>query len=263
MVHVPQEPEAFTELIAKRFHQELRTADVQVSGSLELLIDGHRVDLDDLQRAVRGEEADANELIQRFIDAFVSTQRLIETPLPFEVVQPKILPQIRPLERLRGMRPGFMASQPFINDTVILYMIDMKDAATPLSTEQLIKWGVDVDEIDRIARNNLASYQPELELQLFRSDDASAALFNTGDGYDASRLLLDQLYPKLAPELGGNFLVAIPTRDVFIAFPMEPKPFVDRLKTRIRDDFKSLPYPITSDLFLVTLDGVAEWREAA
>jgi uncharacterized protein YtpQ (UPF0354 family) len=142
-------------------------------------------------------------------------------------------------------------------------MIDLNDAATPISTEQLIKWGVDVDEIDRIARNNLASYRPELELQLFRSDDASAALFNTGDGYDAARLLLDQLYPKLAPELGGNFLVAIPTRDVFIAFPTEPKPFIDRLRSRISDDFKSLPYPITSNLFLVTLDGVAEWRDAA
>lgn len=262
MTHIPKEPQAFTELIAKRFRKEVGT-EVRVSAPLELLVDGQRVDLDDLQRVVRSEDTDPGELIQRFIDTFINSRRLMDTPLPFEVVQPKIMPQIRSLDRLRGTRPGFIAAQPFINDTAIIYMVDLNNAATPLSTEQLIRWGVDVDEIDRIARRNLAAYQPELELQLFRNDDASAALFNIGDGYDASRLLLEQLFPKLAPELGGNFLVAIPTRDVFIAFPTGPAVFIDRLRQRINDDFKSLPYPITSDLFLVTLDGVAEWREAA
>jgi len=262
MTRLPQEPQAFTDFIAQRFRQEMRTASVQVTKPLELLVDGERVDLDDLQRAVRTED-EVGELVQRFIDAFIGSRRLMDTPLPFDVVKSKIMPQIRSLDRLRGTRPGFIAAQPFINDTVILYMIDINGAATPLSTEQLIRWGVDVDQIDLIARQNLAAFRPELELQLFRSDDASAALFNTGDGYDASRLLLEQLYCKLSPELGGNFLVAIPTRDVFIAFPQQPPQFIERLRKRIDDDFQSLPYPITSDLFLVTLDGVAPWRDAA
>jgi uncharacterized protein YtpQ (UPF0354 family) len=122
---------------------------------------------------------------------------------------------------------------------------------------------VSVEELDELARRNLAAQDPALELKVFRGDEGVAALFNTGDGYDASRLLLNHLYPQLAPELGGNFLVAIPTRDVFVAFPTEPDQFVGRLKQRIAADYRKLPYPITDDLFLVTLDGVASWEAAA
>ena len=65
------------------------------------------------------------------------------------------------------------------------------------------------------------------------------------------------------PELGGDFLVAIPTRDVFIAFPITTGAFIERLRQRIVRDFHNLPYPITENLFLVTLDGVAPWQDAA
>lgn len=264
-IHIPKEPEAFTEMVAKRFGKELKRVEVQITGPLELLVDGYRVDLDDLHRALRHDqiEAEAEAMLQSFIDAFVGTQRLMDTSLPFDMVKPRILPQIRSLDKMRHAAPDQLVAQPFVNDTFIIYMIDLKDSAGPVSTEQLIRWGVDADELDHIARMNLAACQPGLEVQLFRNDDTTAALFNTGDGYDASRLLLDQLHPKLSPEMGGNFLVAIPTRDVFIAFPDKPSVFLDKLRQRIRSDFKVLPYPITSDLFLVTMDGVAPWREAA
>jgi hypothetical protein len=36
-----------------------------------------------------------------------------------------------------------------------------------------------------------------------------------------------------------------------------PDPFVGRLKQRVEDDFRRLPYPITRELFYVTRDGVA------
>lgn len=266
MSHViPKEPEAFTKLVARRFGKELRRIEVHITGPLELLVDGYRVDLDDLHRAMQHHkaQAEAEAMLQRFIDAFVSTQRLMDTSLPLEMVRSRIFPQIRSLEKMRHTSPDQIVAQPFINDTFIIYMIDLKDTAGPVSTEQLIKWGVDADDLDHIARQNLAQCQPGLELQLFKNDDTTAALFNTGDGYDASRLLLDQLYPKLSPEMGGNFLVAIPTRDVFIAFPDRPSAFLDKLLKRISSDFRVLPYPITSDLFLVTMDGVAPWSRAA
>src|SRR5687767_12844728 len=141
MTRLSKDPQAFTEQIAKRFREEFSPATVQVTAPLELLVEGQRVDLDDLQRVIRSEdETEPSELVQRFIDAFANSRRLNETPLPFEMVKGKILPQIRSLDRLRGTRPGFIAAQPYINDTVIIYMIDWNDAATPLSTEQLIRW---------------------------------------------------------------------------------------------------------------------------
>jgi hypothetical protein len=55
----------------------------------------------------------------------------------------------------------------------------------------------------------------------------------------------------------GDFYVATPARDTFIAISTGPGPFVGRLKQRVEDDFRRLPYPITRELFYVTRDGVA------
>ena len=89
-----------------------------------------------------------------------------------------------------------------------------------------------------------------------------AAIFNMQDGYDAARLLLDSLWVKLAPEFKGNFYVAAPARDMFMAISCGPDSFVEKLQNRIELDYKRMPYPISSDLFLVTQDGVAGTRAA-
>ncbi len=262
MATLPIEPEAFTEEVVRRLRQQIHKSRPKITGPLQIVVDGTQVDLEDLHRSIR-KGADPELSLQHFIDDFINAQRLRDTPIPFELAQARILPLIQPERRLYEARHGEVAAQPFINDTVILYVIDLNGAMTPVSTEQLIRWGINMDDLDLLARKNLADHQPHLELQLFRNDDSSAAIFNTGDGYDASRLLLEQLHNRLAPELGGNFLVAIPTRDVFIAFPAQSTSFFEKLRQRIDHDFKSLPFPITSDLFLVTMDGVAPWKEAA
>ena len=76
-------------------------------------------------------------------------------------------------------------------------------------------------------------------------------------------LLLDSLHERLAPELGGDFYVATPARDMFLAFTCDPSPFVDRLSERVAVDYKRMPYPITNSLFVVTRDGVAGTRGEA
>ena len=264
MKPLPREPEAFTERVARLLAERLGRAEIAITGPLELTIDERLVGLGNLHRALSQGEEDPAAALDRFVHAYRSARQLERTPLPFEVVRSRILPRIQSADFFEHRRPDFFAAQPFVNETVILYMIDFNGAVAPLTTEQLIRWGVDLETIDELARENLAAAQPDLELQLFRGDEgAAAALFNTGDGYDAARLLLGELYPQLAPELGGDFLVAIPTRDVFLAFPTGPEGFVGRVRQRIAHDYRKLPYPITDHLFLVTLDGVADWRPEA
>ena len=62
---------------------------------------------------------------------------------------------------------------------------------------------------------------------------------------------------KVASRLGGNFFVAIPARDMFVAMSIGPEAFANRLANRVSEDFRRLPYPISPEFFLVTRDGVA------
>jgi hypothetical protein len=68
------------------------------------------------------------------------------------------------------------------------------------------------------------------------------------------------LFDRLGSQLGGDFYVATPARDMFVALSPSPGPFVRRLRQRVEHDYKRLPYPITPDFFYVTRDGVAGTR---
>ena len=124
--------------------------------------------------------------------------------------------------------------------------------------EQLIRWQLCAEDVDQIARENLDRYAPQMEVQIVESKEGGrAAIISEQDGYDAARLLLPGLYRRLAPQLGGDFFVATPARDMFVALSGRPTEFIDRVAERVAQDYQRLPYPITSEFFYVTMDGVA------
>ncbi len=173
------------------------------------------------------------------------------------------MPRLQPAAIFDRLDPAQVAHMPWVNDTVIVYVIDLPRVTVSITTEQVIRWGIDIEEIDDLARGNLSRYRPGLEVKLVESEDGGrAAVMSALDGYDAARLLLDGFHERLAPQLRGDFLVATPARDVLVAISADPPNFVDRVRSRIHRDFRRLPYPITSDLFLVTRDGIAGTRAA-
>ena len=263
MSHLPKEPEAFTETVARRLGKIIGAQEVRTSGPFELTINQQVVELNNLYRHLRHKPEEAEAAIEELAEEILQAKRLSEVDLPLEAVATRVLPRICPFDYFRGRRADQMAHQLFINDTVIVYTIDLNGSACPIRTEQMIRWGLKLDKLDRMARANLAAHQPDLELTVFHTDDGSVAALDTGDGYDASRILLSRLHEQVSPELGGNFIVAIPTRDVFVAFPKDSDQFIQRIRQRVKTDYQRLPYPITDDLFLVSADGVSAWRPAA
>ena len=117
-----------------------------------------------------------------------------------------------------------------------------------------MKWRISVDELDVYARENLGRYAPDLKIQFVDSEDGGrAAIFSANDGYDAARLLMGSLHGRLAPELKGDFYVAAPVRDMFVAMSYEPHGLRGSTQARRSTGTSvALPYPITTELFVVT-----------
>lgn len=258
-MRLPREPEALTEAVARIAEARPGHPTVKVTGRLELSIDSQLLDLSELYWMAHEGGGPSQHEIQHFIDAHISATRLSALNLPFSAVAQRIMPRIQTEGFVASRHTQLVAHQPFVNGTAIVFVIDLPDADCLITTEQLIRWGIDIEELDRLARENLAGYQPHIEMRVFGGDDGAAVMFNMGDTYDASRLLLYRLHERLAEELGGEFLAAIPARDLMLAMSMGPEPFVDQLHTVVRQDHRRLPHPITDDLFLVTYDGVAGW----
>lgn len=268
MPRMPKEPEAFAEHVATLLRRMQPDFAVELTGPRELIVNGRRLDLDNLFRLVNHDPGRGSEIVEHYLDQLFSAEASSLATMSFDLVRPRIMPRIQPESIFNHLCREQVAHVPFVNGTVVVFVIDMPQMTVSVTTEQCVRWRVCAEELDELARENLESTSRELDLQVVTSKEGGRAIILAEqDGYDAARLLLGALHNQLAPRLGGDFLVATPARDMFVALSPRPEPFVRRLNARVDEDYRRLPYPITPNFFYVTRDGVAgtlrEQREAA
>lgn len=258
MSNMPMQPEAFAEQVASLLRRMQPEYEVVLVGPSELLVNGRRLDLDNLLRMVAHEPARGQEIVEHFLDQLFSGDSLSLADMPLDLARSRIMPRIQPESIFTHLSRELVAHVPFVNNTVVVFVTDLPQMTVSITTEQVLRWGIDIEELESIARANLHAYAPELEMQVIESREGGrAVILSEQDGYDAARLLLGDLYRRLSPRLGGDFLVATPARDMFVAMSVGPDPFVGRLHSRVKEDYTRMPYPISKDLFYVTRDGVA------
>jgi uncharacterized protein YtpQ (UPF0354 family) len=258
MAHLPTEPEAFGEQVAKLFKRHFPDRVAELTGPLDLVVGGRHLGLENLYRMVQRNPDRGTEIVEDYLEKIVEGDAVLNMPLPLALAQPRIMPRIQPVSVFERLDERQVAHMPYVNDTVVVFVLDMPEVTVSITTEQMIRWGLSADDLDDISRKNLARCSSELSVRVVRTADGGrAAYLAEHDGYDAARLLLDKLHSRLAPELEGDFYVATPARDCFIAITAGPEDFIDRVRDRVFKDFSRLPYPITKDLFVVTRDGVA------
>ena len=73
-------------------------------------------------------------------------------------------------------------------------------------------------------------------------------LFQKGDGYDSSRLMLPTLHERLREHLGSPFLAAIPNRDILICIRHDSQ-ILASVRSQVAQDFRTMPRQITERLF--------------
>jgi len=261
MAHMPEEPEAFAEQVAILLRRLQPDYSIDLVGPRELIVNGRRLDLENLFRMVAHEPNRGTEIVEHFLEQLFASDAVTMTELPLDLARPRIMPRIQPESIFEHLSRELVAHVPYVNGTVIVFVIDMPQMTVSITTEQAVRWQVNMDELESIARENLDGYAPDFDIQVVESREGGrAVIVAEQDGYDAARLLMTDLYQKLAPHLGGDFYVATPARDMFLAMSCEPQSFRDRLQERVEEDFRRLPYPICPELFYVTRDGVAGTR---
>jgi len=258
MSPMPDEPGPFADHVARLLADRHPVFTLGRSSESELLVNGRRLDVENLRRLVLQAPERGDEIVDQYLSHLFENDPGSVSTLPWEIARSMVMPRIHHDAIFERLERELVAHIPFVNDTAVLFVIDLPHMTVSITTEQVIKWGIDADTLDRVARENLAAISDEMDVRLVESKEGGrAAVLSHRDGYDASRLLLPNLYEALAPELGGDFLVSAPARDLFVAISCEPDLFVNRMKGRAAENFHTLPYPITDSLFYVTRDGVA------
>lgn len=169
----------------------------------------------------------------------------------FEDVRAEIFPVLKPPFALR--RLGQPARRPFLAGLSVVYGVQAEDQFTFITPADLSRWRRAVRELDRLALDNLARETREHEALLCEDELCGWA---SGDGYDATRMIVPQLRREIVEEIGPA-AYAIPREDVFVALPLR---LADRIKARVERDFAAAPNPISPEIFverngkLVTLE---------
>jgi len=222
-----------------------------------LFINNQRFSIDTLYRRMTEDSDCGAEILQQYIEDLINNYRDAATT-SFNDMRTNIMPRIHHEKIFQKLDRDMLAYVPFVNDTVIVFVQDLKSMIATLKMEDVKKWGITLETLEDTARANLDARSSDLEVTLAKGhDDKQVAVFAQQDGYDSARLLLLDLHECLAPMFGGDFYVSIPSRDMFMAFPTKPRSLVARIKDAMKRNYEGSSHPITPDLFYVTRDGIA------
>lgn len=210
------------------------------------------------------DEIDA--LIMAFLHTLPLDASALDT-LDLEAVRERVFPMLKPAASLEGVsasiadpdkRPVYRSWEAGL---VIALVLDAPDNMTYLRQCDLARWRIDFDSLLELALENLEAASEGLPLRMSQSPDEDSPsafiVIDSGDGYDATRILLPRQRDFLAKYLGPEYLVGIPNRDFLIAFTFD---LARQFAPLIRDDARQRQYPLTGQILLVTPDGVEVWR---
>jgi uncharacterized protein YtpQ (UPF0354 family) len=203
-----------------------------------------------------------------FPDAFPQTvDRLVEEirahlaaidDLPFDAAVNRILPQVRSQEWLRSHSPAFgpgrVITTPLHEDLVTCYVLDEEDSMLFVTEGHLAAWGTRAEDVANLAMTNLRRLaEQEGGLPLPAPDDATLHLLHTGDGYDATRVLL--ALDESALEATRGLVFAMPDRDTLVVGRKSGD--VVQLMQEVEAEYASSEHPISPRLFEVRDAGLA------
>lgn len=133
-------------------------------------------------------------------------------------------------------------------ETRIYYAIDRGVTFTLLTREMLEVAELDLAKIKEIALFNVRSLKTEAKVDVVAGN--TFYFINQNDGYDASKILNDQLLKQYANIAEGELAVAVPHQDVLIIADIKNETGYDVLGQMVFSFFSSGRTPITALPFI-------------
>ncbi|MEK6287458.1 MAG: DUF1444 family protein [Acidobacteriota bacterium] len=141
---------------------------------------------------------------------------------------------------------------PFTREVVVAIAIDLTHAYSYVSPANLERWKVTEELAYEQALSNLEQASAGIQIHATEAPQRLLAI-QTGDGYDAARLLLPAMRKLAVEHLGEPCYAAVPNRDFLIMWSRSnPEEFQTLVRAQVRHDCESQPYPLTSTVFVVT-----------
>lgn len=220
-------------------------------------VNGHVASLENLYRSVVLNPDQSRHRIERWIvELLRAAEGSPDRNGSFDELRDRILPMI--LSEKSAASHRHTVIEPLVDGLNIAYAIDSDRTITYIPETQFGDWGITREQLHAAAIENLVARSEAMSAHAAQDEQGQVnlILFQTMDGYDASRVLLPSLHEKLREYLGSPFAAGIPNRDILLCFRNDDET-VARLRDQIGDDHRKMPHGVTDRLLLVTADGIA------
>jgi len=249
-------PKVFTEAFAKRLQATRQGSTVTVKGDLAIQIkdaDGRTLEMS-LANFYTGYQSDPNDLeeLSRKYLAGIPPPGGASTKKDERLDRTRIVPVIKDRPWLDEIRGKVLAQTPnapdlavedFNKELVIVYALDDPNRMRYLTTQE--DFGLSRTELRALAVENLKRVLPKIEL---RGDD-EVMLMSAGGNYEASLLLIDDIWSSGQVKVNGDIVVAIPTRDVLLVTGSRNRAGLKRVRELTAKFVAQGPYELTDTLF--------------
>jgi uncharacterized protein YtpQ (UPF0354 family) len=226
--------------------------------TFSLRINGHVASLENLYRIVSLRPDDLVRHVERWVvELLRAAEGTPDQQATFDELRDRIFPMVL-TSTTTDMNTGTMVTQPFVENLLIAYAVDSDRTIAYIPVGHFQSWGITLEQLHETALKNLVARSQSMNAHAAQDDKGKVnlILFQTMDGYDASRILLPMLHDRLRGHLGSPFAAGIPNRDILLCFRNDPAN-VQRLQQQISNDYRNMPHQVTDRLLLVTADGVA------
>jgi uncharacterized protein YtpQ (UPF0354 family) len=219
-----------------------------------LSIGGMRIKVSPLQDAYSEQPDELAENVKRFFDELMVEHTDEQIHLDgWEGLRNKIFPILVPKTMAGSVTPNAL-SEEWINGLLICYQVH--SSSTLVTSADCKSWHVDQETLHQYALGNLLRITRSLSMTGGTSNNYTLFSFPQDDALNSSRMLLAVVHRHLQPHLGKTFYMAVPDRDILLAFSAEDPATVTWLRRQVEIRYAQAAHPLSDKLFLITQDGI-------
>ncbi|HOX45483.1 MAG TPA: DUF1444 family protein [Myxococcota bacterium] len=149
-------------------------------------------------------------------------------------------------------------SRRFLGDLWIAYVLDRPSSTSLLTRADLKKLALQEDEVPALALANLRKACPDAPAKPL-PDFPGVWAVETGDSYEAARLLLPELWAGHKARLKGDLVACAPIRDVVLFTDSEDRKALQAMQLLAGQLVAAEAYPLSRRLLRWTPEGFVEF----
>lgn len=199
------------------------------------------------------------EVLNRYIN---SSLNLYQEAQPININ--RIVPIIKPQEYLEEVKMmtkvsdvnDYLVYERYNDELVIVFAEDTDLSIRYFSKDEFHKLNIQTDTLLDFSIKNLKDSLPEIE----RHGDNITYMITAGGDYEASLILMDNIWTKDNFPVDGDFVIGIPNRDLLFVTGSKEVNEIKRLKELLKNSYETGNHQVSPHLFIRKGDRFAKYK---